>query len=286
MSQEAQNSATERWRQFRQEPFRPLQEDFIPEALIPLHGTPHFSDIFPREKRALFFGFVQFTAEFFILLESLLLVAMKAIGKHDKGKRLAHEELLHSQAFRRFLRQEKSLSSSSGSLMLRRGRWVRKAVLALVRSVPLAMTLPGAKIEAYSVYYGRYLRSHYGSPDANTWMKLNWLHLLDEVHHVPVEFEIHDDVFVRLSWVRKAESILGIALFYAFLQWILISSCILLGWRSFDSAPLFRRIRLSLSTLKWVSRSFLPTQQMREAMKSHFRTRKPRGGFWIGYVSR
>ncbi len=263
-----------------------MQEASIPDGLIPLHGTSRFAALSDREKKALYFGFIQFTAEFFILLESLLLVAMKSLGPHDKGRHLAREELLHSQAFRRFLRQEKQLSFDSGSLMLKRGRWLRNAVLALVRRVPLAMTLPGAKIEAYSVFYGRYLKAHYGSIDANTWMKLNWLHLLDEVHHVPFEFEIHNDVFGKLSFVRKVESIVGIALFYGFLQWILISSSLILGWHSLDRASLGRRILLSLATLRWVSRSFLPTRQMREAMKDHFRKHRPRGGIWIRYVSR
>ncbi|MEN9724307.1 MAG: hypothetical protein RJB38_2293 [Pseudomonadota bacterium] len=286
MTSLARASAAERWREFQSEPFRPLQEDCIPDALIPLYGTSRFTLLSEQEKKALYFGFIQFTAEFFILLESLLLVAMKSVGPHEKGRRLAREELLHSQAFRRFLRQEKRLSFNSGSLMLRRGRWLRKAALVLVRRVPLAMTLPGAKIEAYSVFYGRYLKTHYGSIDANTWMKLNWLHLLDEVHHVPFEFEIHNEVFDELPTVRKVESILGIAIFYAFLQWILISSSLMLGWRSLDHAPLGRKVLLSLATLRWISRSFLPTRQMREAMKAHFRTLRPRGGFWIRYVSR
>jgi hypothetical protein len=257
----------------------------MPEALIPLHGTRYFARLTETEKRGLYLGFIQFKAEFFILLEGLILFAMRSLRADPKSRRLSQEEILHSQAFRWFLRKEKALPFTHGALMLRRGRPILSAVIALVRAVPLAMSLPGAKVEAYSVAYSQFLRSQHGAEDASSWVKLNWLHLLDEVHHVPFEFEIHEAVFQSLGPWGKARTILGISLFFGFLQWILISSCLLLGWRSLGGGPA-RRALLALATVYWAARSFPPTRRMREMMRAHAKSRRPSGGFWIWYVFR
>jgi hypothetical protein len=281
----AHPESIERWRAFAQEPHRPLADRVVDE-LIPLYGTREFGELSSGEKRRLYFYFIQWVAEFFIVLEGSLLIAFRTLPENAKAGRILEEERLHSRAFRRFLKNEKCLGYPGRQVFLHRHPIAQRILTAVFRRFPLSMTIPGAKIEAYSIAYGKLLKQVHGSADADTWTKLNWLHLLDEAHHVPFEFDLYNEEFAKLGLGGRLGSVAGIWVFYLFLQWILICGCFRMAWTSLEPSNFWRKLRLSAQTLYWASYEFQPSRHMRSVAMACYREKSPRWRRLIWFVCR
>jgi len=275
----------QRWKEFEHEPFKSLlSTSQIPAPFIPLNGTRHFSKLSGEEQKRFYLNFVKFTAEFFIVLEILLYVAFRRLRQNSLAQRLVGEENLHSRAFRRYLHQEKALHWKEKPVVLKRNPWLTSFMIRLVRRIPISIALPGAKIEAYSVYYGKLLKQEFGSIDANSWVKLNWLHLLDEAHHVGFEFDIFNEVFSQESFFGKIRAIVGTLIFYLYLQWTLTTGCWIAMKQSLDTdSSLVRKFRIFGPLLLWASFDFPPAQQMRASIRDYYKKKRPRWGslLWV-----
>jgi hypothetical protein len=282
----AHPDAIARWDAFSREPHRPLPDE-VKDALVPLHGTPEFVELSEAEKRRLYLYFIQWVAEFLIVLEGLLAIAFRKLPGNAKAARILGEEFLHGRAFRRFLRNEKVLGYPARRVFLKRQPLAQRVLTAIFRRFPLAMAIPGAKIEAFSISYSKLLKNAMGDPQACTWSKLNWLHLMDEALHVPHEFELYNEEFDRHGWSGRLGTVAGTWIFFAFLQWMLIRGCFRMAWTSLEpSSGFWRRLSLSWKTLLWASYVFPPSRYMRTSTQSHYRERKPRWGRLIRFVLR
>jgi hypothetical protein len=292
-SSASQDSAV-RWKELQSSPPSASLQDYpIPEKLIPLWGTPEYDQFSKTERTRLYLYFCQFNAEMFILLESLLLIGFRRLSREisePQGVQLLNtvvrDEYRHARAFRKFLREESALDWPRTQIVLNRGKWLKKIMVGIVLRAPMAMALPGAKIEAYSVHYGKYLEDRYKeeqgvSPSAIQWLKLNHLHMLDEVFHVPHEFELFKLCFGQRS---RALTLFGTLFFVLFLQWALISSTWKMLGITLERPTFKRKLVLTAKIGRWVVRRFPPYDATRRQIRRQFETQKPPFGWMFRFI--
>ena len=235
----------------------------LPPAVIPLFGTSSDRDLSPEERQSLGKQFIKLNAEALILLEQALLLAMRSFRKRcldtneEKGAcKLAQEEYYHTRAFRSFLRREEDLEWRENSLFLFRNRRCRKWLAWIAKTVPLSLCLPGAKIEAFSLSYSQFIREAFGGWEANSWAKIQHLHVLDEAQHVPVQFAFYRKAFPR--GLKGLLVVAGTLCFIGILQVLLLTG----NWRMVRNAMPKRsrlaRLRWTLRTARWCVRDFPP----------------------------
>lgn len=157
---------------------------------------------------------------------------------------------------------------------------------AIVVRAPMAMALPGAKIEAYSVHYGRYLEEQYRaeqglSASSVQWLKINHLHMLDEVFHVPHEFELF-----RLCFSASSRTLTmgGTLFFVLFLQWALISSTWKMLEISLERPTFAKKLILTAKIGRWVVRRFPPYDATRKQIRRQFELHKPPFGWLFRFI--
>lgn len=269
-----------------------MSEGPRPDSETPFFGLPEFDEFTEAQKRGLFMGFVQVNAEVTIHLESLLICAFKEhrLSHEDTPRaevKMTFEEFHHSRAFRRFLWYEPDLQWPRRSLLIKRGWLGRRLLLPMAwiaRHFPQSIFLVGAKLEAYSVEYAKSLHRSFGSWDANAWTQLNYHHFLDEAQHVHLQLEVHDQYFQPLSWMKKAVSFALVAVFFLFMQWVLLSSChSLLSWL-FPDWSFWKKIRRTLRMGHWIVRCYAPYSQTRRNLDDLFRSKKPWAGPWFRFI--
>lgn len=207
--------------------------------------------------------FIKLNAEALIVLEQALLVGMRSFGpartrqeERASATKLAWEEYYHTRAFRTFLAREKSLCWRDDSLFLFRNRRCRRWLAFLARRAPLALCIPGAKIEAFSLHYSQHVKEAFGGWEANSWAKIQHLHMLDEAQHVPVQFALY-----RRGCPRGLK---GLGVVAGTLAFVLILQVLLLtgNWRMVCAAMPSRsfpaRVRWTFRIARWCVREFPP----------------------------
>lgn len=268
-----------KWIDFRSKPINFGEKNYV-EELTPFYGLPQFQNFSEEEKRILFFEYVKLVGEAQILLEQILIFGFFHYRKKRKAyddevnqsmDKLSLEELYHSQAFRDFLSQVPELDWK-GKPIYPKGTLLRKSFALLIKWAPLGMTLPGAKIEAFSLAYYKLLKKHYPSDLDNSWIELSYYHHQDEAFHVPLEFDIYNSTIIRSGAFKTLFSTL---LFIVLLQWALLSASWRLIRHSFPRKSLGERLNLVRYFVKWAIRHMPAFEETRNHTRKLFKKKKP-----------
>jgi hypothetical protein len=278
------------WREFRQENFPKLFHSARPNSETPFYGLKEFDSFSEIEKRQLFIGFCQINAEVIIHLESLLILAFRRfrnLGENSTQTeaKMVFEEFHHSRAYRRYLWYEPEFGWPQKSLLLRKSSASRRALLFMawiITHYPQSVFLIGAKLEAYSVAYAQSLYRSFGSWDANSWTQINYHHLLDEAQHVRLQFQMHDEYFSQLNWFKKGVSVILAAVFFLFMQWVMLYSSYSLLQRTFPHLGLAKTTHLTLRMGQWITRHYQPYIETRNQLTKLFAAKRP----WAGPLFR
>jgi hypothetical protein len=279
-----------RWSEFKKESSPSIENYPLVNELIPFSGTKFFSQLTEQEKKNFFQAFMQFNAEAIILLELTLFVGIKSIFNKQQSteiveasKKMLVEEKDHTKAYIRFLRQY-CPEYPKKSYLLRRNSFIKNSMAFFAKYFPLTLTIPGAKFEAYSVFYSQELTQHF-SPD-NYWRKLNHLHLLDETHHVGYEFDIYQLEMDSLSPVGKFFSIVATYFFILVMQFVFIIGSYRMVHFSKNNLSVLEKIKWTLGLGKWILRDFPAYQKTRTYIQKQFENRQPILGKYFKIIYR
>jgi hypothetical protein len=269
-------SAIDRWREFQLQKFSSLTAVPIPSELIPNFGNISLAE---REQEMLYWHFTRLNAEAQVLLEQFFIVALRSFCRKSgdldlcrAAHKVALEELVHSRAYKTFLFREKTFNWPEEHILLRRPLWTKKWMAALVRWQPLAIILTAAKFETYSLFYSRMLAQAYGRGE-NTWVDLNRLHVMDEVHHVTFDYDFYSDQVARMGFARRALTAVQSTLFFLGMQIVLFRACMALTRDTFPDVGLRGRLKRAFRFAKWGVRDFRPYQETRALLKENFQRR-------------
>lgn len=273
----ADNQTEQRWKNYKHLTLPSYLSQPRPDGLIPFYGFPFFSELTEEQKQKLYVAFTQFNAEVVIMLELVLYEGMKDFEKQKNDvdviaavKKIRQEEKLHTRGFLRFLKKETPLFPKT-SFMLRNNTWLKHTFLRLVKWIPLSVALPAAKVEAFSVYYGKCLRSSY--KENNLWVEVNYLHLIDESQHVSFEFDLFKHITSKAGPLEKAKIIVGNFLFIMMLQITFLIGCHRMISYALPDLRGRRHVKKVLEMGKWILYGFEPYSQTRELIRNQFSNR-------------
>lgn len=283
------NNATSRWKEFKTQNFPNIYEAPRVEELTPFFNSKYYSQLTLDEKSRLYSCYIQFNAEAIILLELVLHQSIKSLNQEHNNpviqkatEKMQQEEKDHTQAYLRFLK-----SSCPGfpkeSFLLRRNKNVKNLFVWIARKFPVALTLPGAKFEAYSVFYSHEISNHFKT-SPNNWSQLNHLHMLDEKHHIGYEFDIHELTMEKYNFLKATLAFISTYVFVFFLQVLFIIGCYRMISYSLSNIGTLKKIIYSLRLGRWILRDFTPYRLTRDYLKKIFKSRKPRLGSLIALI--
>ena len=266
-----------RWRNLKKQNLPSYLNEARPEVLTPYFKFPFYELLTEEQKQRLYVAFAQFNAEVLIMLELVLYVGMKEFLSETNDpvvanaiKKMRHEEKLHTKGFLTFLKKDTPLFPKT-SFMLRNNSLLKNAFLILVRWNPLSLALPAAKVEAFSVYFGKCVRSQYKIN--NLWVEVNYLHLIDETQHVNFEFDLFKYMTSNSGPIEKLKIIVGNFLFIFLLQITFLIGCHRMVKYSLPDLSRIDHIKKLLLMGKWILYKFEPYAQTRELIKNHFLNR-------------
>lgn len=236
-----------------------------------------------NEVELFFTLFSQFNCEALVVFEQSLIYAFRKTKPDFPSKiealafrHFVREEFYHTKAFRRYLHLEKKMQFPQSSLVLHSCHRLKNAFAWVLCREPLAIIIPGAKSETYSLFYSKLLDKVFAT-SPNSFRKLNSLHSLDEVHHVGFDYLYIDSIFSKTSLGSKVRFV-----FYTLINIFLIQFIVLLGMNN-----LLKKVRPTDSTLqrfknmfmifKWTLWNFPPYQQTRRSLRSTYSQKK----MWI-----
>lgn len=275
---QADSGTESRWRSFKNLNLPSYLNQERPDSLIPFSGTPIFNELSEQEKQKLYVAFTQFNAEVVIMLELILYDGFKKFQTSgcdesvvNAVKKIRLEEKLHTKGFMSFLKKETPAFPKT-SFILRNNKWLKHIFLHLVRWNPVSLALSAAKVEAFSVYYGKCLRSSY--KENNLWVEVNYLHLLDESHHVGFEFDLFCYMTEKSNKLEKLKIIVGNFLFILMLQITFLVGCHRMIKFSLPHTNPFNRLQKVFQLGRWILYEFEPYSQTRDLIKTQFVTRK------------
>ena len=156
-----QKNYLNKWKQFFETDlgldFKTLQYDR--DFPSPVNELSEFSD---SEKRHFYCCFSQFNCEALIVFEQCFMFAsrilMRTLSENDEKRALHHfhkEEFIHTKAFRSYLRTEKTYLFPEKSLVVHRYHLLKNIFAWILKREPLAIIIPGAKSETYSLFYSK-----------------------------------------------------------------------------------------------------------------------------------
>ena len=279
-----------KWKTFRIRNHKSILAGSAPDRMIPFNGMPVFATLSERSKRELFKGYLIMNAEAFLWLEQLLLLSFRRYLRASlepstqiELKKLLREEFYHTKAFRDFLRTEKELEWKNNSYMIFNRKHFRNTLAWLFKKFPLALSLPGAKLESYSIYYAQELKEIYGSWEANSLTALHKFHVEDELTHVPFQFDFYNEIFYKGIGGTRAGIFFATSFFFLIMQYAQMSSGHLMMRRAFPDKSGFYRFGKVLQFWLWVVFHTAPYKKSRRRTSELFRTKKPvlRRAFWF-----
>lgn len=263
---------------------------FIPE-LTPFYNTPYYSLLTAEEKSKFFHAFMQFNAEAIILLELTLYEGIKSTLKNHSQEdirlasdKMVREEKDHTKAYLKFLKYS-CPHFPKISFLLRRNGLIKNVLTFFARNQPLTLTIPGAKFEAYSVFYSHEI-SEYQDPQKNYWAQLNHLHMLDETHHVNFEFDLYHEEMTKLNSLQRFFLLISTFVFILAMQVVFLIGCYRMVHYSKVNLTGLEKIKWTLGLGKWVLREFPAYKKTRSFIKKQFESRNPILGKYFSIIYR
>ncbi len=269
--------------------------DHFKEELVPFYGTKDFENFTREEKIQMFFEYIKFVSEAFLLFEQLIIVSERSIRKNknipfefkEKLWHIAQEEMYHSIGFKTFLNGSTQLNWKNHKIYYHT-KIIRTSLCFIVKNFPTCLFLPGAKLEASSLGYYVELKKLYDSNHHNSWLELNAIHSQDEAHHVPMQFELHNDSILKLGALK---TIVGSLLFFIALQLTLFLGIRQVVEYSFPQIKGARRLTplkkwiLTVKMAHWSVRNNESYIAARRMTKRYFQSQKPKFGIFFKYIT-
>ena len=271
-------------------PLPGLAEFQRPDALIPYVGTRYFEHLTEKKKQILFDGFIQMTAEAFIIFEQMLLTANRRIqstypqdARTQALKAFALEEFYHLKAFRYFLNSTRT-GFWPKPLVSRNSKKLKNFYAWLIHFEPLCILLPGAKTEIFSLQYTKLLLRAYGK-EKSSWTELNLKHSIDEVHHVGFDLEFFNSIIRDRGSVGRLKAWgLTVAMIVA-IQFIVLICGIRMISRSFPELAGFKKLKMILIFFYWAVNVFEPYRAGKQQMGTLIRKNLFLGSSFFRFMS-
>jgi hypothetical protein len=233
------------------------------DSLIPFFGSETFDELCESEKKNLYIEYAKLHAEMFIYLEyqfsEKLIGGFKGEGLDEKNHEalvhLVEEEYFHTNGFKQFLAYE----NLNGDDYIISSKWIFTLTTLLMKLSPACVLISGAKAESYSLGYAKDLKKAYGDWKSNTWTHINHLHYLDEVHHVPFQFEIYADYLKDGGLIKSLRALLSVVGMISLVQVIVVKSAFLLMRKCMPERSFFSRMKLMFKLVGWTLRNHAPT---------------------------
>jgi hypothetical protein len=244
------------------------------DELTPFYNTDIFYQLDETEKQNLYYDFARFNTEMFIFFEDLFsdgfkeAIALEKVSEKTKiaVNHLIDEERAHTEAFMSLILSEHQLGWYYKNSVVR-SKLIKKFANWIVKNEPIAVLITGAKAEAFSVNYSKYLKKICGSYDFNRHTQVHYLHLLDEVHHVPFQLDLYDEIMASADGMKKARILLFTILFFILMQFVLLKSAFHMISRSLTRLNIFNKIGLTLRMASWTIKNFPPIRDSKEQIR-------------------
>ncbi len=282
------NDFKDKWRDYSKLESLVLNESQFKDELTPFYGLPEYDDLSSEQKKSLFFEYTKFLSEVQIYFEQLVIYAFSCLrNQYDldaKEKMIVnkfiYEEVYHSLAFKDFLSQQTAFNWPANRNVPKL-KFLRNIICWCIKKAPLSVTLPGAKLEAFTVEYSKWVRLAYKDDEPNSWSLINHYHHLDEAHHVGVEVYLYKKF---ISEKRPFLTALNTLVFIAFLQVVLFSGCFNMIKYSFPDSGLRARIKLTLRLGKWAVRDLIPYRNALKVTQRNLNHYKPRFHKFFSFI--
>ncbi len=283
-----QENFRQKWHEYFECPAN-FSSDHYVEQLAPLFGTDDFFKLTEAQRNQLNLEYIKLVAEALIFFEQLLVLgAWKIINKrtyleaHTKRalQHFAYEELYHSHGFRHFLFIHENMHWNKNKIYAD-SKILRFIISKIVILAPGCVFLPGAKLEAFTLSYHKMIKKYYLNQRSNSWIHLNHIHQLDEAHHVPLEFELHNEI-VKNEGVLK--TFFGCIFFVLTMQLALGIGAFKVVKYALPEKNLFTRIRLMMKMARWAVRLTPAYNEAREMTRKQFIAKKPIYGNLFKFV--
>lgn len=279
----------QRWVEFRQSQYPSVYAEPMVAEMTPFSGMDEFAQLSQKTKLDLYHAFMQFNGEALVLLELILCEGMKSVVRDAAhptlaaaAKKLIVEEVDHTKAFLRFLKND-CPQFPQKSYVLRDNKLFKNSFLWIARNHPLALALPGAKIETYVIFYGKALLKAF-QKRPNDWSKLNELHLLDEVHHIGYEFDLYAEEMASLSWVKKVTALFWTLVVVLYFQICFLIGCFRIVSYEMPNLNLRQKLAWTMRLGKWTLRHFEPYRLTRGYLKNQFEGRQVYAGRFFKFM--
>lgn len=256
-----------KWDKLNLGDYESIHNSPMPESLVPFYGSDYFNELTAQEKKDLYKTFLTFSAEMFIYLEYQLSNDFKnsfdsEMISEKTAKALEHlveEEACHTKAFYDFLKHEKM----EKSLHVMNSPFLLLLTTLLIKLSPVCVLISAAKHESYSLVYSRILRDAFGGWKENTWTYINYLHLLDEVHHVPFQLEVYDEAVKNMGPIKMLRAITATFGFFILMQIIAFLSACHLIKISMPKRSLLEKAKWTFRLIQWVLLKYKPAYESR-----------------------
>lgn len=277
-----QEHSLEKWDRFLNED---LRNSFVPLSFSEDFPSPvedlGLKSWTPADKRQFYYLFAQFNCEALVIFEQCFMyssrVLRKQLSNSDEKQALMHfarEEFFHTRAFRRYLAAEAIYNFPQKSLLIHRSHRLKNVFAWILRHEPMAIIIPGAKSETYSLFFTKLLEKFFGK-QGNSLTHLNSLHSEDEVFHIQFDYNFADSTVEKRGFLGKLKFV-----FFTFLMILVIQFIVILGF--FQALKMLRpqdstwtRLCTMKAVFKWVLWSFQPYIQTRRNLQATYRQRKP-----------
>ncbi len=275
-----QENSFAKWTEFLQ---KDLQQDFRPleysdEIPSPLEDFPQ-DNWSEKEKTRFYYLFAQFNCEALIIFEQCFMYATRKLVRtlpnpleRTALRHFAREEFIHTKAFRAYLRKEIVFHFPQKALVIHGSPLLKNIFAWILRQEPLAIIIPGAKSETYSLFYSKLFEKLFGQ-EGNTFTHLNALHSEDEVSHVQFDYNFVDSVLQRRSLFEQIRFVFYTFLLIFFIQFIILSGFSRVVKQLRPRSSVWFRVRLMGRIFKWILWSFNPYLQTRRSLRATYSQR-------------
>lgn len=284
----AQKNFRDKWNEYYALPENFKKSHIVPE-LTPFFGMVEYQTLNELEKERLFLEYLKLVSEALVFFEQLLVLGAWDLLKKKNDvdastkqalKQFAFEELYHSNGFRHFLHLHKNFNWDQCKIYAD-SKILRKLITSVVHFSPACVFLPGAKLEAFTLSYYRMIKKYYPDYKSNSWIHLNYIHQVDEAHHLPLEFDLHDAVIEKVGVIK---TIVGSVLFVIVMQIALVVGSFKVINFSLKNKSFFSKINFTLKMARWAVRITPAYNEAREITKKQFKNKKPKFGQWWSFI--
>ncbi|MGZ3790067.1 MAG: hypothetical protein ACXVLQ_16135 [Bacteriovorax sp.] len=283
-----QENFRDKWKEYQSEKMIFGKANYVPE-LTPLNGTVDFDQLSVDKRHKLFFEYTKLVAEALILFEQILVYGVRHLYRESDSldlearlalHQLAVEELYHSQGFRHFLHSNEVFHWNEKKIYADSKR-LKNTLAFIVKKAPACVFLPGAKLEAFTLSYYRMIKKYYPDHSANSWIKINYIHQIDEAFHLPLEFDLHDSLIQKAGHLK---TVIGAIFFVLIMQVALIIGSYKIINNVFPESGPFKKIRWMMKMAKWAVRTTPAYQEARQMTKQQFEKKRPKWGRVFAFI--